>query len=279
MTKRIKIVADSSADISELIGIDFSSAALKIITTEKEYTDDSSLDVTKMVEELACYKGRSSSSCPNTSDWLSAFDGYDEIYCVTITSGLSGSYNSAGVAARIYEAEHPGCRVFVLDSLSTGPEMVLFCEKIRELVLSGLSFDNVCSQIREYSQHTGLLFMLASMNNLANNGRVSPIAAKMAGLLGIRAIGRASVSGELEPLHKVRGEKKALQTLFEELEAHSFNGKKLSLAHCINEPAANELAAIVRDKYPECEISIRRCGGLCSFYAEQGGLLIGFEKE
>lgn len=279
MAGKIKIVADSSVDIRGMCGVDFSSAPLKIITSEKEYIDNASLDVAGMVGDLADYKGRSSSSCPNTSDWLGAFEGYDEIYCVTITSGLSGSYNSAMAAGQIYESEHAGSRVFVLDSLSTGPEMVLFCEKIRDLVLDGVEFDEVCSRVLEYSRHTGLLFMLASMTNLANNGRVRPIAAKMAGLLGIRAIGKASERGELEPLHKVRGERKALDTMLEELETQHFNGKKLSIAHCINEGAANTLAALVRERYPDCDISIRECGGLCSFYAERGGLLVGFEKE
>ena len=275
--KKIKIVADSSADIHSFEGVDFSSTPLKIITANKEYVDDSALDVELMVEDLLHYKGRSSSSCPNMSDWLSAFDDYDEIYCVTITSGLSGSYNSACAAKQIYESEHPDRHVFVLDSLSTGPEMVLMCEKLRELVLAGESFDSVCEKVSEYVRHTGLLFILASMNNLANNGRVSPIAAKMAGILGIRAIGKASDAGELEPLHKVRGEGKALVTLVEELAVQGYNGGKLSIAHCINEAAAHKLSELVREKYPDAQISIRRCGGLCSFYAERAGLLVGFE--
>ena len=275
--KKIKIVADSSADIHSFEGVDFSSTPLKIITANKEYVDDSALDVELMVEDLLHYKGRSSSSCPNMSDWLSAFDDYDEIYCVTITSGLSGSYNSACAAKQIYESEHPDRHVFVLDSLSTGPEMVLMCEKLRELVLAGESFEGVCAKVSEYVRHTGLLFILASMNNLANNGRVSPIAAKMAGILGIRAIGKASDAGELEPLHKVRGEGKALVTLVEELAVQGYDGGKLSIAHCINEAAAHKLSELVREKYTDAQISIRRCGGLCSFYAERAGLLVGFE--
>ena len=275
--KKIKIVADSSADIHSFEGVDFSSTPLKIITANKEYVDDSALDVELMVEDLLHYKGRSSSSCPNMSDWLSAFDDYDEIYCVTITSGLSGSYNSACAAKQIYESEHPDRHVFVLDSLSTGPEMVLMCEKLRELVLAGESFEGVCAKVSEYVRHTGLLFILASMNNLANNGRVSPIAAKMAGILGIRAIGKASDAGELEPLHKVRGEGKALVTLVEELAVQGYDGGKLSIAHCINEAAAHKLSELVREKSTDAQISIRRCGGLCSFYAERAGLLVGFE--
>ena len=156
--------------------------------------------------------------------------------------------------------------------------MAMLCEKISELVNAGCEYESVCEQMRDYAAHTGLLFILASMNNLANNGRVSPIVAKMAGLLGIRAIGKASDKGELEPLHKVRGEKKALETIVSELELQGFNGKKANIAHCLNEQGAQELASLIRARYPDAQISIILCGGLCSFYAEKAGLLVGFEK-
>ena len=116
----------------------------EIVTDEKEYVDTADLDVARMVAELSTYKGRSGTACPGVGDWLSAFEGYDEIYCVTIISTLSGSYNSALTAKQQYEEEHPGAKVFVLDSYSAGAEMKLHLEKIRDLVLEGLSFENIC---------------------------------------------------------------------------------------------------------------------------------------
>ena len=217
--KKIKIVVDSSADITSLEGVEFSSAPLKIITSEREYVDDASLDVEQMANDLISYKGRSSTSCPNASDWLLAFGDADEIFCITITATLSGSYNSAMLAKREYEETYPDRRVFVLNSLSTGPEIVLIAERIRELVLAGRGFDEICKETEDYSQKTGLLFMLESLKNLANNGRVSPIVAKMAGLLGVRLVGKASDKGDLQPLNKCRGERKALETVVEHLSA------------------------------------------------------------
>ena len=86
-----KIVADSSSDMLILDGLDFESVPLKIRTTEKEYIDDGHLDSMQMLDELKKYKGKSKSSCPNPDDFLSAFEGADEVFCITITSGLSGS--------------------------------------------------------------------------------------------------------------------------------------------------------------------------------------------
>ena len=130
--RNIKIVADSSADVLTLAGIPFASAPLKIITDQREFVDDAALNVEDMVAWFDTYKGKSKTSCPNPSDWLEAFDGADEVYCVTITSGLSGSYNAAEIAARTYVEQHPERKVHVFDSLSTGPEMALIAEKIRE---------------------------------------------------------------------------------------------------------------------------------------------------
>ena len=130
--RKIKIVSDSSSDILEIDGIDYAYAPMKIITAEKEFTDHADLDTAEMVRYLSLYKGKSQTSCPNTEDWLRAFGDADEIICVTITSALSGSHNTACAAKQIYESENEGKRVFVLDSLSPGPEMALILEKLKE---------------------------------------------------------------------------------------------------------------------------------------------------
>ena len=276
--KRIKIVTDSSADITALDGIEFASAPLKIITAQKEYIDTPDLDAEQMAIELSEYKGKSSTSCPNTSDWLAAFGDAEHIICITITATLSGSYNSALIAKREYEKTHPDRRVFVLNSLSTGPEMLLLAEKARELASEDIEFDEVCENLNEYAKTTGLFFMLESIKNLANNGRVSPIVAKMTGILGIRLLGRASDVGDLEALNKCRGERKTLETIVERLTEFGYAGGKLRIAHCLNKEAGETLAKLIRNKFPNADILIYKCGGLCSFYAEKGGMLVGFER-
>ncbi len=273
-----KIVTDSSADMPDLSGVSFEFAPLKIITAEKEYVDDQNLDVQGMVDELQGYKGKSSTSCPSTGDWLEAFGEAENIFCVTITGTLSGSYNSAMLAKDTYEEQYPGRRVFVLNSLSAGPEIRLMIEKLRELILEGKTFDAVCDEIQKYTEKTGLFFMLESMNNLANNGRVSPLVAKMVGLLGIRIVGKASDRGDLEPLNKCRGEVKALDMIVHHLKETSAKEVKVRIAHCFNEKAAQQLKEKILAEFQTAQVEIFECRGLCSFYAEKGGLLVGFEK-
>ena len=137
------IVTDSSSDLTSLKITPLSVVPLKIITDEKQYIDDEALDPVNMLSELEKYKGRSRSSCPNPDEYLEAFGDADEVFCVTITSGLSGSYNSAAAAAKMFEQSGDDKRALVIDSLSTGPESALVLEKIEELTESGLPFEEI----------------------------------------------------------------------------------------------------------------------------------------
>ena len=275
---KFKIIADSSSDILNLEGIPFESVPLKISTAHQEYVDNQVLDVNAMVNDLFDYKGKSSSSCPNTNEWLNAFENAQYIFCITITGTLSGSYNAACAAKQIYEEQFPERRVFVINSLTTGPEMKLIIEKLKELILLGNTYEYICEAIMLYTKKTGLLFMLESMKNLANNGRVSHISAKAAGLLGIRVIGKASDIGDLQPLDKARGEQKALCTIISRIRQEGYSGKKIRISHCQNQHFAENIKNCILKEFGDVDIEIYPCRGLCSFYAEKGGILIGFEK-
>lgn len=274
-----KIVTDSSSDMLNFDTIPFAVAPLKIVTSEKEYTDNESLDVADMVNDLFNYKGKSSSSCPNTDEWLTAFGDAQYIFCVTITATLSGCYNAACVAKQIYEEQYPERQVFVINSLSTGPEIRLIIEKIAELINNGKDYNEICRDITEYTNKTGLLFMLESMKNLANNGRISHVTAKAAGLLGIRIIGKASDKGDLQPLDKCRGEAKSRCTVINRMREEGYWGGKVRIAHCQNPQFAESIKHCLKKEFGNIDILIYECRGLCSFYAEKGGVLIGFEKE
>lgn len=276
---KFKIVSDSSANIFSFPGVGFASVPLKINTAETEYVDDENLDVAKMVQELREYKGKSGTSCPNVNDWLEAFEGADYVFAVTITRNLSGSYASAIQAKAIYEENHPGVKVFVVDSLSTGPEMRLIMERIREWIGEKLPFEQIRDKIKEYQKRTHLLFSLESLANLARNGRVNPAVAKIAGVLGIRVVGCASEVGTLQQLHKCRGEKKALETIFQEMKDRGFVGGRTRISHCFNPEAAAKLKETILAAFPKCDIYIEPTTALCSFYAELGGLLVGFESK
>ncbi len=273
----IRIVVDSSADALELAHLGVAIAPLKINTAEAEYVDTPDLDVPAMAAALANYKGRSSTTCPSMGAFLDAFGDAQYVFCVTITANLSGTYNVALSAAREYEAMHEGRRACVIDSRNTGGGMRLIAEKIEEMALAGKGFDDIVREATYYKGDVELLFLLESLNNLANNGRVSRTVAKIAGLLGIRMLGRA-VDGQIKPVAKPRGEKKALDAMYDQMLELGYLGGKVRISHCENVAAAGALALRVHEQYPDADVTILPMGGLCSFYAEHGGLIVGFEK-
>ena len=273
---RYKIVSDSSSNLQTLEGVDYASVPLKVVTAEKEYVDDAQLDIGRMQQELRAYKGRSGTACPSVGEWLDSFGQAEGVFAVTITSSLSGAYNACVQAKAEYE-ETEGRRVCCLDSLSTGPEMALIIEKLRALIAAGLDFAQVESKVREYMKHTHLAFMLESMDNLAKNGRVSPLIARAVGVLGIRIVGTASPEGTLAQLAKCRGDRRALPELIEQMKAAGFDGGKVRITHAQNEAVALEFAEHIRAAFPKADIRVSASGGLCSYYAEKGSLLVGVE--
>ena len=270
------IVADSSANILSMGDPNYITVPMKVVAAQ-EYVDDANLDLAGMVADLKSYKGKSGSSCPNVGEWLEAFGDAPYIFGITITKHLSGSYNSAKQAADTYMAEHPDRKVFIFDSLSTGPEMMMIVDRIRQCEAAGDDFETTRAKVLEYHNCNHTLFCLESLTNLARNGRVSPAVAKIAGVLGIRVVGDVE-KGEITPCHKPRGAKKATQTLVQMMKERGFrDGALLRIAHCFGEEAALALRDAVLAEFPNTRFILEPTTALCSFYAEAGGLIIGFE--
>lgn len=220
-----KIVVDSSANMRAFKGVDFQSVPLKIITADREYVDDANLDVLDMAQALSTYKGKSSTACPGVGDYLDAFGDAEEVFCVTIISTLSGSYNAAMTAASQYMEEHPGRKVYVLDSYSAGPELKLLVEKIYEGIVAEKDFDTICKETDVYKEkNTALIFCLETMKKMG------------------------------------------------------YHGGQVIVDHCNNLGAAQALKDAILAEYKDAKVRIEMTMGLCSFYAEKGGLMIGFVR-
>lgn len=272
----IKIVADSSANLYTAADSSIVSVPLTLRTDEREFVDNEALDIKEMTDYLTSYKGKSGSACPSSQDWVDAFGDAEEIYAIAITSNLSGSFNSLRIAKEEYVEEHPDRKVCIIDSLSAGPELKLIAEKIQEMKAAGKTFEEVSKAIAEYQNHTHLIFCLKSLNNLANNGRVNPAVAKIAGVLNIHVVGIAN-EGVLDQREKARGAKKALVAIDSLMKEFNYNGGKVIIDHCFNEKDANAVKEHILATYPNADVRLAETRGLCSFYAEVGGLMIGVE--
>lgn len=272
-----KIVADSSCDIWELNGVDFAVAPITISTDNKHYVDNQELDVHLMSEELAKYKGVSHTACPSVGSWLDCYEGYDEVFVVTLTGAMSGTYNSAMTAKGIYEEENENVKVHVFDSLSTGPEMRLLIEKLKEMIEEDLTFEEIVEKGQDYLNHTRLFFALKSLHNFAMNGRVSKTVASAIGVLNISIFATASEKGTIQQISKCRGEKKVVKSMIEHLEDAGYHGGKVRISHADNLKLAHNVRDKILELYPNADIIVYPMGGLCTYYAEKGGLLVGCE--
>ena len=271
-----KIVSDSSSNVFSIEGFHYTTVPMKV-RAGKEYVDTPALDLMGMVTDLQHHKGPSGSSCPNVQEWLDAFGDVEYIFGVTISKNLSGSYNAAQQAAQSYMEQHPDRKVYIFDSLSAGPQQFMLVDKICQCIAEGDDFDTVKEKVLDYHNHTHILFCLESLTNLARNGRVSMAVAKIAGVLGMRVVGDAK-GGQITPIHKPRGHKKAIKALVDMLlERGLQDGGFVRIAHCFAEAQANDLKNAVLEILPNVRFVIEPTTALCSFYAEEGGLMIGFE--
>ncbi|HFI0187288.1 TPA: DegV family protein [Streptococcus suis] len=277
-----KIVADSGCDYRQLAQLapdtEFVSVPLSIQIGDQTFVDDASLDIDQMVSVMQSTSEAATSACPSTQAYEEAFAGAENVIVVTITGGLSGSFNAARVARDMYLEEHPDAKIHLIDSLSAGGEMDLLVTEINRLIASGLEFEEVVSAITTYQENSKLLFVLAKVDNLVKNGRLSKLVGAVVGLLNIRMVGEASSEGKLELLQKARGHKKSVTAAWEEMKKAGYKGGRIIMAHRNNDKFFQQFSDLVKETYPEASIEEVATSGLCSFYAEEGGLLMGYER-
>ncbi|MBF7049883.1 DegV family protein [Streptococcus sp. HF-2466] len=276
-----KIVADSGCDYRtiENLAVDtlFESVPLTIQVGDEIFIDNNQLNIDEMMEKMYATSSASKSACPSPDDYMKAFNGASNIFVVTITGTLSGSYNSAQVAKRLYLEDHPDVNIHIIDTLSAGGENDLIIKKLNLLIGQGLSYEEVIKEITAYQAKTKLLFVLSKVDNLVKNGRLSKLLGAVVGLLNIRMVGEASQDGKLELLQKARGAKKSLVAAFDELIKAGYAGGQIIIAHRNNPKFCQQFSEMVRKRFPQAVIEVIPTSGLCSFYAEENGLLMGYE--
>lgn len=275
----MRIVADSSCDMLSGQLDCFRSVAMLMYTDKNEFLDDGNIDIENMLQTFENHKGRSYTSCPSVDAWIQEFGDDDEIYVVAITSGLSGTYNSALIAKETYLQDHPDAKVAVFDSLSTGPEMKMAIEKIYQLKQEGKSFEEVVPAVQKYLDDCHLFFVLGSVHNLAENGRVNKVIASAVGVLGLSIIGIADEKGTIKQIGKGRSVKKITAFLKKEMIKLGYKGGKIRMSNIFNEALPKSIADAIYTDFPDADIEYYPATGLCSYYAERGGILLGFECE
>ncbi len=272
------LVSDSCCDLFDQTGegFDFSTVPFTIQIGEHTYLDEAEMDIDGMLRENETSSEVAHTACPSLQTWLDKFSKPGPVLAFTISSALSGSYNSAMAAKRLLLETEPDKQIEIIDSRATGPEAALLVRLARSLVEKRLAFESVVQRVQEAADRTHIIFALKSYHNLIKSGRVSKLKALVAGHLGFWGIGVGDEAGEIAMRGKARGAKNMIRFLLNEIKETGIAGKDIIISHCFNEEAAQELKRGLQELFAGVSVDVLPTRGLDSFYAERGGLIIGY---
>ncbi len=274
------IVSDSSCDLYQLEGgkgvFDFATIPFTIRIGDREFVDDEKMQVEEMLTANENHSEMAQTSCPSPEDWRERFAAPGPVLAFTISSALSGSYNSACTAKQMLQEEDPGKQIAVIDSKATGPEVSMLITKARELILGGTAFAEIEAALNREAKKIHTVFALASYRNLIKAGRVNRLIGFIAGHLGFWGIGVGSDEGEIAIRGKARGDRSMIRFLAEEITKIGTAGREIVISHCQNLKCAQALKEQLEQAFQGVRVQLLETRGLDSFYAERRGLIIGF---
>lgn len=277
-----KVVGDSSTEVDQSF-LDLYPTTIvpfKLYLDGVEYVDDSNLDVDQFVETMKKSQDLPKSACPSPNDFLEQFEGEEEeIYIVTISSKLSGTYNSAMVAKQLYESENPGKKfIHIFDSLGAAAGETLVTRMIHEFKKQNLVKDELVSEVSRFISGMSVMFISESLDNLIKNGRISKWKGLIASTLNILPIMGADENGEIKLVEKVRNSNKAYVRLIEIMQDEIVKkGKKIvAITHVGNWERANQIKDEITKISNVEEVINMKCAGLSSLYADKKGIIVAF---
>lgn len=274
-----KIIGDSCTDITEKMKKDgmVSLVPLTLTIEDEEFVDDETFNQQEFIAKMKASPECPKSACPSPDRYMQEFEGQEECYVVTLSSKLSGSYNSAVVAKEMYLEEHPEAKIEIVDSRSASCGQMLLAVKLKELKEKGLDFATVKEKITEFRDTMETKFVLESLENLRKNGRLSRVTFAICNVLNIRPV-MAADDGEIIKIDQVRGHNKALMRMIEfiEKDAKDAANKILGIAHCNNRERAEMVKREILKRLPFKDCIIVNTAGVSTLYANDGGIIVSY---
>lgn len=273
-----KLIAGSSCDLTEEMKkeLDIDLVPFTITIDEKEYLDDEDIDLKEMIKDMNDSEEAVQTACPSPGAFLEAYGDHKNIFVVTISSKLSGAYNSAMTAKDMALEKDKEKFIHVFDSKSASAGETLVALKLKEEIEKGISRDEIIKNVEEYIDEIQTFFILESLQNLIKNGRISKTSGLIANVLQFKPIMSDDGSGNIELFQRVRGKNRAFKRLVKAISEKGFvcEEKKLVITHVDALKRAERLKKEIENKYNFKEVLIVKTGGLCSAYADDGGIVL-----
>lgn len=258
--------------------LNISLVPFNISIDDREFVDDENLDLKKMVKEMKASPNPIKTSCPSPGDFLEKFKEAKDIFAVTISANLSGTFNSAEVAKEMALKEDPNKFIHIFNSKSASIGETLIALKIDELIKKKLSNMEIVESVEKYIGEMKTFFISESLDNLVKNGRISKTKGLIASVLKFKPIMGADDEGNIGLIENHRGSKKAFNRLVELIgETKSdFQDKILAISHADALDKAMDLKKKIEERYNFKEILIVETKGLSTGYVNDGGVILAY---
>ena len=276
---RYKIIGDSCLDLTKEMRKDpcYSMIPLTLMVGERHFVDDETFDQKEFIKVVKEYPECPKSACPSPEMFKEAYCCEEEnVFVITLSAALSGSYNSAVLAKSLYEEEYGKKNILVLDSKSASSGQLNIAMYIRELCDQGLEFDEICEKAAAYRDRMNTYFVLDNLETLRKNGRLTGVKALVATTLSIKPVMAGTKEGTIEQIGQGIGIKKALQKLAEAAVKNAVEPEKkiLMISHCNNSDRAEIVRRMITDKIRVKDVIIMDTAGVSSMYANDGGVIV-----
>lgn len=275
-----KIIGDSCTDLPEELRKDphFTLVPLTLIVEDVPIIDDETFDQKNFLSKVKESPRSPKSACPSPEDYMKHFDFEGDVYVITLSAQLSGSYNSAELAKRLYLEEHPDKKIEIIDSRSASVGQTLIALKIKELIESKHPFEKVTELVTAFRDGMMTKFVIESLDTLRKNGRLSGLQAIIANVLNIKPVMGATPDGSICKLDQARGIMNALKLMAKAIEQDVQKPKEkiLAIAHCNNRERAEFFKQEVLSRIPFKDCLIVNTAGVSSMYANEGGIIVAY---
>lgn len=277
-----RIIGDSCTDLPKELKEDphFKLVPLTLIVDDVSIVDDKTFNQADFLRRVKACPSSPKSACPSPEDYMRHFDFDGDVYIVTLSSPLSGSYNSAELAKKLYLEEHPGKNIEVFDSHSASVGQTLIAMKIRELIETHIPFREVVEKVHTFRDGLKTKFVLESLDTLRKNGRLSNLQAIIASALNIKPVMGATSEGNICKIDQARGINKALMLMAKCIEEDVIkpSEKIIGIAHCNNRERAEFVKEEILKRIPFKDCFIVDTAGVASLYANEGGIITAYQN-
>lgn len=275
---KYKIIGDSCLDLTKEMRKDpvYTLIPFTLMVGDRQFVDDESFDQKEFLKIVRESPECAKSACPSPEMFKEAYCCEEpNVFVITISGPLSGSYNSAVLAKSLYEEEYGKKNIAVIDSQSASCGQVNIALKIRELCEQGLSFDEVVAETLKYRDEMKTYFVLETLDTLRKNGRLTGLQAFFATKLNIKPVMSAE-KGVIIKLDQARGIRRALERMVPVAlsECADPASRRLIIAHCNNRPRAELVREMFQKAAAFKEILITETAGVATLYAGDGGIIV-----